>query len=124
MSIIFLRAETQFGPVRIAKNSFFNRGLAMEDALGFLAGALVLNSFAMQSMVKLRYCAIASNFAFIGYGLVAELMPVFTLHALLLPLNVVSLVRLQLARNEELLTRCPLRQSVRDVLLYRYQAAR
>ncbi|MEM6846832.1 MAG: hypothetical protein AAF580_01995 [Pseudomonadota bacterium] len=96
----------------------------MEDALGFLAGALVLNSFAMQSMVKLRYCAIASNFAFISYGLVAELMPVLTLHALLLPLNVVSLVRLQLARNDELLTRCPLRQSVRELLLYRYQAAR
>ena len=68
----------------------------MTDAIGFLAATLVLVSFSMTSMLWLRLSGIASNLAFIAYGLQAELLPVFLLHALLLPIN---LTRLMAARG-------------------------
>ncbi|GLR94012.1 hypothetical protein GCM10007858_16400 [Bradyrhizobium liaoningense] len=45
-------------------------------------------------MLSLRAVAICSNFAFISYGLAAGLYPVLILHIVLLPLNVVFLVRM------------------------------
>jgi CRP/FNR family transcriptional regulator, cyclic AMP receptor protein len=63
------------------------------EPIGYLASALVLATFCMRSMVALRCVAIASNLAFIGYGLLANLDPVLVLHLLLLPLNVLQLAR-------------------------------
>lgn len=57
------------------------------DLLGYLASALVLATFCTRDMVALRAVAIASNLAFIAYGLSAGLDPVLLLHVLLLPLN-------------------------------------
>ena len=42
----------------------------------------------MRDMVALRCMAIASNLAFIAYGVLADLGPVLVLHLLLLPVNV------------------------------------
>jgi len=61
------------------------------DATGYLAAALVLAAFCMQDMVALRCMAIASNLAFIAYGVLADLGPVLVLHLLLLPVNVLRL---------------------------------
>ncbi len=47
----------------------------------------------MKAMVPLRAIAIASNVAFIAYGLGAALYPVLVLHAVLLPLNCVRLLQ-------------------------------
>ena len=58
------------------------------DSLGCLAGALVLIAFYMRDPRRMRQAAIASNIAFIAYGLGADLMPVVLLHAVLLPLNI------------------------------------
>lgn len=64
------------------------------DLLGYLASLLVLMTFCMQGMVALRFLAIVSNVAFIGYSLLADIQPVLLLHALLLPTNVYRLAQL------------------------------
>jgi hypothetical protein len=64
------------------------------DVIGYLAASLVLATFWMRSMSRLRSIAIASNLAFIAYGYIGELMPVLLLHLLLLPVNVLRLSEL------------------------------
>lgn len=66
----------------------------LTDAIGFVAASLVLATFSLRSMSALRYAAIASNIAFMAYGHLGGMMPIFLLHALLLPLNVLRLVQL------------------------------
>lgn len=66
----------------------------LTDAIGFVAASLVLATFSLRSMSALRYAAIASNIAFMAYGHLGGLMPIFLLHALLLPLNVLRLAQL------------------------------
>ena len=56
--------------------------------LGYLASALVFATFFMRSRTRLRQVAIASNIAFITYGIIGNVIPVLTLHVLLLPLNI------------------------------------
>ncbi len=63
----------------------------MTDLIGLCAGALVLLTFSMTSMVWLRAVAIASNLAFFAYGVAAGLMPIWLLHAILLPINAARL---------------------------------
>ena len=58
------------------------------EPLGYLASALVLATFCMRDMAALRCVAIASNLAFIAYGVLADVGPVLLLHLLLLPVNV------------------------------------
>jgi CRP/FNR family transcriptional regulator, cyclic AMP receptor protein len=41
----------------------------------------------MRGMVSLRAVALASNVAFLVYGIGAGLMPIWVLHAILLPVN-------------------------------------
>lgn len=72
--------------------------LTATDAMGFAAAALVLTTFCMRSMLQLRVIAALSNLAFLGYGASAGLAPVILLHALLLPVNAVEVIRL--ARTE------------------------
>jgi CRP/FNR family transcriptional regulator, cyclic AMP receptor protein len=55
---------------------------------GYLASALVFAAFFMRGRARLRQVAIASNVAFIVYGIIGGVIPVLTLHALLLPLNI------------------------------------
>lgn len=57
------------------------------DSVGYLASMLVLAAFGAKEMIPLRLIAIASNVAFLAYGLALGLPPVWLLHALLLPLN-------------------------------------
>jgi hypothetical protein len=49
----------------------------------------------MKTMIPLRYCAIASNVAFIIYGFFGEIYPVLVLHLLLLPLNIKRLLEIR-----------------------------
>jgi hypothetical protein len=58
---------------------------------GYVASALVLLTFIAKDMRQLRTAAIFSNLAFITYGTLAWLPPVFLLHLVLLPLNIVRL---------------------------------
>lgn len=70
------------------------------DVLGLGAGALVLATFYLKTMIPLRVVAIASNIAFASYGILADAIPIVILHALLLPLNVLRLhqMRVLIAR--------------------------
>ena len=63
------------------------------DLAGYGASALVFCAFYMRRMAPLRTIAIASNVAFIAYGLGRGLYPVLILHVVLLPLNCLRLVQ-------------------------------
>ena len=65
------------------------------DLVGYLAGALVLATFYLQTMLKLRAVAICSNVAFITYGALTGAVPILVLHTLLLPLNVTRLLQMK-----------------------------
>src|ERR1700674_1372847 len=72
---------------------------AASEVIGFFASALVLATFAMKEMCLLRTTAIFSNIAFIVYGAVNGLLPVVTLHVLLLPLNIHRLMGVDRAKQ-------------------------
>ena len=55
--------------------------------LGALGVGLTFLSFIMKRMLPLRVLALASNFCFIGYGIVEWLIPSMVLNAALLPVN-------------------------------------
>ena len=61
------------------------------DAVGYLASCLVITAFCMKDITRLRFAAVASNIAFLVYGLALGLVPVWSLHAILLPLNLLRL---------------------------------
>jgi hypothetical protein len=60
---------------------------AITDIIGLFAGIFVLVTFSMSSMLWLRLFAIASNVCFVIYGISMDLLPIWLLHALLLPMN-------------------------------------
>lgn len=61
------------------------------EGVGYLASLLVFCTFYMKTMIPLRCVAIASNVVFMTYGLTGRIYPVFVLHAVLLPLNLIRL---------------------------------
>ena len=63
-------------------------------SFGYLAAILVFCTFYMRTMLPLRCVAIASNVAFLTYGLPLGLWPVAVLHALLLPVNILRLLQI------------------------------
>jgi hypothetical protein len=65
------------------------------DVLGLAAGALVLATFYLKTMIPLRVVAITSNIAFAAYGMLAGAIPIVILHCLLLPLNVLRLYQMR-----------------------------
>jgi CRP/FNR family transcriptional regulator, cyclic AMP receptor protein len=79
--------------------------IAADDLIGFLASALVLATFAMKDMRRLRATAVLSNIAFIGYGALNGLLPVLLLHLVLLPLNLRRLFEEKRALQPVTLTR-------------------
>ncbi|MFN0304247.1 MAG: hypothetical protein ACKVQU_28265 [Burkholderiales bacterium] len=89
------------------------------DIIGYIAASLVLATFCMRSIRTLRFVAIASNLAFIVYGYFGDLIPILVLHAVLLPMNIVRLLELGLAKRIEISEqgsfRCPyaVRESAR-----------
>lgn len=68
--------------------------MEIAEALGYLASGLVFLAFCMKTMIPLRIVAIASNLAFICYGLIADLLPIVLLHSVLLPLNTLRLFQM------------------------------
>jgi hypothetical protein len=69
------------------------------ELTGWLAAALTLLTFSMQSMLALRVAAVTANLAFIAYGAVVLLEPVLVLHLLLLPCNLFRLCQLLATRR-------------------------
>ncbi|SMF78883.1 HlyD family secretion protein [Tistlia consotensis] len=69
--------------------------MTVTEFFGYLASVLVFMSFYMSTMVALRSVAILSNFAFITYGYLGDLVPVLVLHLMLLPMNVYRLQQIR-----------------------------
>ena len=65
------------------------------NVAGYGASLLVFGAFYMKTMIPLRAIAIASNVAFMVYGLGGGLYPVLVLHAVLLPLNCLRLLQVR-----------------------------
>ena len=63
--------------------------------MGYVASAIVLATFCMNTMWSLRLAAIGSNITFLIYGAVAGVYPVLALHLLLLPVNLLKFHQLQ-----------------------------
>ena len=59
--------------------------------IGFVAAGLVIATLSMRTMVPLRIIGIASNVAFVIYGLLIGSLPILILHAILFPLNIYRL---------------------------------
>jgi len=57
------------------------------DVLGYAAGAAVIGTYSMRTMIPLRIVGLLSNALFISYGFLAQATPVLVLHLILLPLN-------------------------------------
>jgi hypothetical protein len=80
--------------------------MTMEIA-AWTASGLVFLTFFMKTMIPLRIVAIVSNVAFIAYallglryGIFEKIFPIFVLHLLLLPLNILRLCQMKrLARK-------------------------
>jgi len=65
--------------------------ITLSDIAGYVASAMVLLTFLTKDMRLLRVLAIFSNIAFVTYGMLVWLPPVFCLHLLLLPVNALRL---------------------------------
>lgn len=61
------------------------------NVVGFVAAGLVITAFCMKDVLHLRIVAVASNVAFLAYGVALGLTPVWLLHSVLLPVNLVRL---------------------------------
>lgn len=57
------------------------------DAVGYLAAFLLVATFFMRDMTRLRLVAICSSVAWLVYGLLGILYPIIVLHSVLLPVN-------------------------------------
>lgn len=62
------------------------------DWAGYVASSLVFLTFYMKGMVPLRVVALCSNVAFLIYGGMLHLVPIFMLHAALIPINARRLI--------------------------------
>lgn len=70
------------------------------EIIGFLAAGMTVAAFYCTTMLALRIAAIAANLLFIIYGSGLDLKPVMVLHCLLLPLNVMRLIKLARERRD------------------------
>ena len=81
------------GTQRTQRNS---TAMSAIDLLGYSAALAVLAAFCMSSIVSLRIVAVLSNMLFASYGLLAHLYPLFVLHSILLPINLLKLAQFDL----------------------------
>lgn len=65
--------------------------MTAHDIVGYWASTMVFLTFVTKDMRLLRVLALVSNVAFLSYGLLAWLPPVFCLHLVLLPINAIRL---------------------------------
>lgn len=65
--------------------------MTAHDIIGYWASTMVFLTFVTRDMRLLRILALISNVAFLSYGLLAWLPPVFFLHLVLIPINAIRL---------------------------------
>lgn len=57
------------------------------EAIGWLASAITIATYAMNTMIALRVLALLSSVLFIAYAFVLQLWPLMAMEAILLPIN-------------------------------------
>jgi hypothetical protein len=67
--------------------------IGVQDLMGIAAAVTTLVAFAQKATVPMRVAAAASNICFIAYGALGALYPPLILHSILLPLNLVRLMK-------------------------------
>lgn len=65
--------------------------MSMIDILAWIAACFTVAAYAMKTMLPLRIAAIGANVFFALYGWLDGVLPIFALHALLLPFNLYRL---------------------------------
>lgn len=75
-------------------SAFDFSGASWIELLGYAASLLVLTTFCMSTMLRLRWVAIGSNVLFILFGYFGHVYPVMILHIVLLPVNVIRLTQI------------------------------
>jgi hypothetical protein len=73
--------------------------MTAEDIVGYWASTMVFLTFVTKDMRLLRVLALISNVAFLSYGLLAWLPPVFCLHLVLMPINAIRLGQILQAKG-------------------------
>lgn len=68
--------------------------MSFAETMGYVAAFLVLLTFSMKTMARLRIVGIVSNLFFITYGYLDGAHPIMLLHLILLPLNIFRLVQI------------------------------
>src|SRR5262245_59735335 len=76
--------------------------VTLSDIAGYVAATMVLLTFLTKDMRLLRILAIFSNIAFVIYGMLVWLPPVFCLHLLLLPINALRLCEMLTTQSSRL----------------------
>lgn len=92
------------------------------DTAGYLASSLVITAFCMKDIRQLRVAALVSNVAFLVYGLGLGLVPVWLLHAILLPVNLWRLW--QYSSRDHFPARKPQAEATRPTAQYRRRMRR
>lgn len=87
-----------------------------------IAGALVLASTFVKTMIPLRWLAVASNLGFLVYGALHPSLIMLMLHATLLPINIVRVA--QMVRLTRRVTRAAQTSDLSGVWLRPYMRAR
>ncbi|HEY5066222.1 MAG TPA: hypothetical protein VIJ04_15545 [Xanthobacteraceae bacterium] len=65
--------------------------MTVHDIVGYWTSTMVFMTFVTKDMRLLRVLGLVSNVAFLSYGLLTWLPPVFCLHLVLLPINAIRL---------------------------------
>jgi hypothetical protein len=98
--------------------------VTLSDIAGYVAATMVLLTFLTKDMRLLRVLAIFSNIAFVIYGLLVWLPPVFCLHLLLLPVNALRLREMLTPQSSRLPVARPKRLDGRWRSTFRSMSAR
>ncbi|MEM0949853.1 MAG: hypothetical protein AAGK37_20820 [Pseudomonadota bacterium] len=87
----------------------------MIDLIGLAAGIFVILAFYARTPRWLRRFAIVSNVLFMAYASEMRLWPIFVLHAILLPLNVLRLAEETAVTRQD--PNLPMTDAERDMLI-------
>lgn len=69
------------------------------EAIGWLASAITIATYAMNTMISLRVLALASSVLFVAYAFMLQLWPLMVMEAVLLPINCFRLWQIVALRN-------------------------
>jgi len=94
-------------PLWVSTAEGFKPMVTLSDIAGYVASTMVLLTFLTKDMRLLRVLAIFSNIAFVAYGMLVWLPPVFCLHLLLLPVNALRLREMLTPQSSRLTIACP-----------------